>query len=166
MFVQEAQCQEYHSHLLLGQSSSPIRDFFTVLALSFHSVFEGLAVGLEEVSSINCQCNWCSLMHHVRWQFVLLRFTNIYFFQHYLFKSGDWSRVVDVCCNCHPQVCHRLLCQSRVAAGKIFSPLRALLAATFLPGRGQFTRLWSLLSHIFSHDVSAIIRVNWLCSMI
>ena len=25
-----------------------LRDFFTVLALSFHSVFEGLAIGLEE----------------------------------------------------------------------------------------------------------------------
>ena len=27
-----------------------LRDFFTVLALSFHAVFEGLAVGLEESS--------------------------------------------------------------------------------------------------------------------
>jgi len=36
-----------HSHLP-GSSSSPLRDFFTVLALSFHSVFEGLAVGLEK----------------------------------------------------------------------------------------------------------------------
>eukprot|EP00090_Calanus_glacialis_P034680 TRINITY_DN5852_c0_g1_i1.p1 TRINITY_DN5852_c0_g1~~TRINITY_DN5852_c0_g1_i1.p1 ORF type:complete len:384 (-),score=70.16 TRINITY_DN5852_c0_g1_i1:90-1241(-) len=37
-----------HSHLPAGSSSSPLRDFFTVLALSFHSVFEGLAVGLEK----------------------------------------------------------------------------------------------------------------------
>jgi len=37
-----------HSHLPSGSSSSPLRDFFTVLALSFHSVFEGLAVGLEK----------------------------------------------------------------------------------------------------------------------
>ena len=29
-------------------SKSTLRDFFTVLALSFHAVFEGLAVGLEE----------------------------------------------------------------------------------------------------------------------
>ena len=28
-----------------------LRDFFTVLALSFHAVFEGLAVGLESSSS-------------------------------------------------------------------------------------------------------------------
>ena len=28
-----------------------LRDFFTVLALSFHAVFEGLAVGLEASSS-------------------------------------------------------------------------------------------------------------------
>ena len=27
-----------------------LRDFFTVLALSFHSVFEGLAIGLEPTS--------------------------------------------------------------------------------------------------------------------
>ena len=30
-----------------GLSKSALRDFFTVLALSFHAVFEGLAVGLE-----------------------------------------------------------------------------------------------------------------------
>ena len=42
-----------HSHLLPGQNnSSPVRDFFTVLALSFHAVFEGLAVGLEEVDQM------------------------------------------------------------------------------------------------------------------
>ena len=29
-----------------------LRDFFTVLALSFHSVFEGLAIGLEKKSDI------------------------------------------------------------------------------------------------------------------
>ena len=28
-------------------TKSSLRDFFTVLALSFHAVFEGLAVGLE-----------------------------------------------------------------------------------------------------------------------
>ena len=28
-----------------------LRDFFTVLALSFHAVFEGLAIGLESSSS-------------------------------------------------------------------------------------------------------------------
>ena len=28
-----------------------LRDFFTVLALSFHAVFEGLAIGLEPSSS-------------------------------------------------------------------------------------------------------------------
>ena len=28
-----------------------LRDFFTVLALSFHSVFEGLAIGLEPSSA-------------------------------------------------------------------------------------------------------------------
>ena len=32
-------------------SASSIRDFITVLALSFHSVFEGLAVGLGEDTS-------------------------------------------------------------------------------------------------------------------
>jgi len=32
----------------LKVTSSDLRDFFTVLALSFHAVFEGLAVGLEE----------------------------------------------------------------------------------------------------------------------
>eukprot|EP00092_Neocalanus_flemingeri_P030329 GFUD01032924.1.p1 GENE.GFUD01032924.1~~GFUD01032924.1.p1 ORF type:complete len:434 (+),score=123.10 GFUD01032924.1:465-1766(+) len=37
-----------HSHSHLGTSQSTLRDFFTVLALSFHAVFEGLAVGLEE----------------------------------------------------------------------------------------------------------------------
>ena len=29
-----------------------VRDFFTVLALSFHSVFEGLAIGLENKSDV------------------------------------------------------------------------------------------------------------------
>ena len=29
-----------------------LRDFFTVLALSFHSVFEGLAIGLEDKSDV------------------------------------------------------------------------------------------------------------------
>lgn len=29
-------------------NATTIRDFFTVLALSFHALFEGLAVGLEE----------------------------------------------------------------------------------------------------------------------
>jgi len=37
-----------HNHMTMVSSSSSIRDFFTVLALSFHAVFEGLAVGLEE----------------------------------------------------------------------------------------------------------------------
>ena len=44
-----------HSHQPNNTNSSPVgngrkialRDFFTVLALSFHAVFEGLAVGLE-----------------------------------------------------------------------------------------------------------------------
>ena len=31
-------------------TKSSLRDFFTVLALSFHAVFEGLAIGLEEES--------------------------------------------------------------------------------------------------------------------
>jgi zinc transporter ZupT len=31
-------------------TNSSLRDFFTVLALSFHAVFEGLAVGLETES--------------------------------------------------------------------------------------------------------------------
>jgi hypothetical protein len=31
-------------------TKSSLRDFFTVLALSFHAVFEGLAVGLEKES--------------------------------------------------------------------------------------------------------------------
>ena len=31
-------------------TKSSLRDFFTVLALSFHAVFEGLAVGLESES--------------------------------------------------------------------------------------------------------------------
>ena len=34
-----------------GEIVPPLRDVFTVLALSFHAVFEGLAVGLEEVGS-------------------------------------------------------------------------------------------------------------------
>jgi len=38
-----------HSHLLPNSGfNSPLRDFLTVLALSFHAVFEGLAVGVEE----------------------------------------------------------------------------------------------------------------------
>jgi len=40
-----------HHHMTMTSSSSSIRDFFTVLALSFHAVFEGLAVGLEESNS-------------------------------------------------------------------------------------------------------------------
>jgi len=36
-----------HAHFGSGSSSSVARDFFTVLALSFHAVFEGMAVGLE-----------------------------------------------------------------------------------------------------------------------
>jgi hypothetical protein len=35
-----------HSHVLRSQSS--LRDFLTVLALSCHAIFEGLAVGLEK----------------------------------------------------------------------------------------------------------------------
>jgi zinc transporter ZupT len=31
-----------------SSGSSSLRDFFTILALSFHAVFEGLAVGLED----------------------------------------------------------------------------------------------------------------------
>merc|ERR1712059_111166 len=39
----------HHSHLMISpQSDSAFRDFLTVLALSFHAVFEGLALGLEE----------------------------------------------------------------------------------------------------------------------
>jgi len=37
-----------HSHILRTQSS--IRDFLTILALSCHAIFEGLAVGLEKDS--------------------------------------------------------------------------------------------------------------------
>ena len=40
-----------HSHgINVGGSSTmtALRDFFTILALSFHAVFEGLAVGLED----------------------------------------------------------------------------------------------------------------------
>merc|ERR1711892_883236 len=37
-----------HTHLPSGSELSTLRDFLTVLALSFHAVFEGLAVGLEE----------------------------------------------------------------------------------------------------------------------
>ena len=37
-----------HSHVLQSQSS--LRDFLTVLALSCHAIFEGLAVGLEKDS--------------------------------------------------------------------------------------------------------------------
>ena len=33
-----------------ANTKSSLRDFFTVLALSFHAVFEGLAVGLEKES--------------------------------------------------------------------------------------------------------------------
>jgi len=39
-----------HNHIALVSNASSVRDFFTVLALSFHAVFEGLAVGLEESS--------------------------------------------------------------------------------------------------------------------
>ena len=39
-------CQNDDSPL----TKSALRDFFTVLALSFHAVFEGLAVGLETES--------------------------------------------------------------------------------------------------------------------
>ena len=47
----------HHSHQENCVTSSgsgrkiALRDFFTVLALSFHSVFEGLAIGLENHSS-------------------------------------------------------------------------------------------------------------------
>jgi len=37
-----------HSHLPVGAQISSMRDFLTILALSFHAVFEGMAVGLEE----------------------------------------------------------------------------------------------------------------------
>lgn len=40
--------RSHHHQMPIVSSSSSIRDFFTVLALSFHAVFEGLAVGLEE----------------------------------------------------------------------------------------------------------------------
>lgn len=36
-----------HHHDINDLTTSSLRDFFTVLALSFHAVFEGLAVGLE-----------------------------------------------------------------------------------------------------------------------
>ena len=39
--------QEDSSKLSSGRNAA-LRDFFTVLALSFHAIFEGLAVGLEE----------------------------------------------------------------------------------------------------------------------
>ncbi len=37
-----------HSHVI--QTRSSVRDFLTVLALSCHAIFEGLAVGLEKDS--------------------------------------------------------------------------------------------------------------------
>jgi len=42
--------QLHHHHVPLS-TPGPIRDVFTVLALSIHAVFEGLAVGLESSSS-------------------------------------------------------------------------------------------------------------------
>merc|ERR1712083_1169424 len=42
--------QLHHHHVPLA-TPGPIRDVFTVLALSIHAVFEGLAVGLESSSS-------------------------------------------------------------------------------------------------------------------
>ena len=46
----------HHSHQRNSFSMSDgrkraLRDFFTVLALSFHAIFEGLAIGLESSSS-------------------------------------------------------------------------------------------------------------------
>ena len=35
----------------IGGKASTVRDFLTVLALSLHAVFEGLAVGLEDSSN-------------------------------------------------------------------------------------------------------------------
>ena len=48
--------QQYHSHQgngfkLSNERKRALRDFFTVLALSFHAVLEGLAIGLESESS-------------------------------------------------------------------------------------------------------------------
>jgi len=43
--------QFHHHHPVPNATPGPIRDVFTVLALSIHAVFEGLAVGLEASSS-------------------------------------------------------------------------------------------------------------------
>ena len=48
--------QQHHSHQgngfkLSNERKRALRDFFTVLALSFHAVLEGLAIGLESESS-------------------------------------------------------------------------------------------------------------------
>jgi len=43
--------QFHHHHHVPNATPGPIRDVFTVLALSIHAVFEGLAVGLEASSS-------------------------------------------------------------------------------------------------------------------
>ena len=62
-------------------TKSALRDFFTVLALSFHAVFEGLAVGLETESKDvwllfagNCFFFYCTLVcllsEHVRLTFI------------------------------------------------------------------------------------------------
>jgi len=45
---QEKRRLSQHHLIPSHPNSSPVRDFFTVLALSFHAVFEGLAVGLEK----------------------------------------------------------------------------------------------------------------------
>jgi len=37
-----------HSHIPVGAQISSMRDFLTILALSFHAIFEGMAVGLEQ----------------------------------------------------------------------------------------------------------------------
>ena len=41
--TEESCCNDEHEH-----SKSSLRDFFVVLALTFHAILEGIAVGLEE----------------------------------------------------------------------------------------------------------------------
>ena len=41
--TEESYCNDEHEH-----SKSSLRDFFVVLALTFHAILEGIAVGLEE----------------------------------------------------------------------------------------------------------------------
>ena len=66
-----------------ANTKSSLRDFFTVLALSFHAVFEGLAVGLETDSKdvwllfagklVTIQCNhWNGLLGSENGHFCLL----------------------------------------------------------------------------------------------